>query len=365
MPCICSPSEIQKSLSRWFKLNGRQLPWRETNDPYAIWLSEVILQQTRVDQGMSYYLRFLDRYPDIFALAAADEEEVLHLWQGLGYYSRGRNLLKTARRVVEQFDGCMPRDYKQICSLPGIGAYTASAILSFAYNLPHACVDGNIYRVLSRLGAIDLPIDSTEGKKIFQEEANALLDKENPGLHNQAIMELGALVCTPRMPRCTECPVISCCAAYKLGIHAELPVKRAKPEVKHRYLTFFFVRLLSSDGNCTLIHKRPGGDVWQGLYELPLVETEQAASEDELYRRVRELLPFAGNDALLTGPLFSLKHALTHQQLHILFYSLELSADQYTDDAETAFKKIRIEELDQYPFPKPINLFFESDLYFL
>ena len=235
-------SPLAADLHAWYARNHRVLPWRGITDAYRIWISEIILQQTRVVQGYEYYNRFVSRFPDVRALAAADDDEVMKLWQGLGYYSRARNLLAAARQVVERFGGEFPTTYDDIRSLPGIGDYTAAAIASFAYGLPHAVVDGNVYRVLSRIYGIDTPIDTTEGKKLFAALADELLDRQDPGGYNQAMMEFGALYCVPRSPQCGGCIFADRCMALATGRVEELPVKQGRTVVKPRYFNYFYVR---------------------------------------------------------------------------------------------------------------------------
>lgn len=365
MTFICSRSEIRHKLIEWYNTAGRVLPWRETRDPYAIWLSEVILQQTRVDQGMSYYHRFLQAYPTVQDLASASEDEVLHLWQGLGYYSRGRNLLKAARIITDEYKGVMPSDYKSVRALPGIGDYTAAAIMSFAYNIPHATVDGNIYRVLSRLCAIDTPIDSTQGKKIFQKQADLLLDPKHPGAHNQAIMELGALCCTPKNPQCdTDCPLPDCCAAYKLRLTAKLPVKQGKVQVKDRYFHYFFIKYALLSGQkvqtYTFIKKRPAGDVWQGLYEVPLIETPSDMGVESIIalEEYQAIIRMAEHPSSLSGPLAKLKYILTHRRIYADLYLLEFTGTQLP--SLDGYEAIPITRIDEYAFPQLIKKLFNT-----
>ena len=238
--------EISAILIDWYASHRRDLPWRDTHDPYRIWLSEIILQQTRVAQGTDYYHRFVQRFPDIAALAAAREDEVLKLWQGLGYYSRARNLHAAARQVADEFGGRFPDTYEDVRSLRGVGDYTAAAICSFAYGQPHAVVDGNVYRVLARLFDTDLPIDSTQGRRYFQQLADGLLDRRRPGLSNQAIMEFGALQCTPRSPGCPEGPLGDRCLALRSGSVERLPVKNGRTQARPRYFNYLHIRCGSS-----------------------------------------------------------------------------------------------------------------------
>lgn len=331
---------IASRLIAWYSEHGRQLPWRQTRDAYHIWLSEVILQQTRVEQGLDYYLRFTECFPRIEQLAAASEDEVLKLWQGLGYYSRARNLHAAARQVISDFDGHFPTTYEAIRLLRGVGDYTAAAIASLAYDLPHAVVDGNVYRVLSRLFDLDTPIDSTEGKRIFASLAQELLDKQHPATYNQAIMDFGAICCTPQNPHCDSCPLRDYCQALAAGTVAERPVKQGRTKIRDRYFHYLH---LQADGQ-TLLHRREAGDIWQGLYEFPLIETTEATDfttliQSEIARNwlgagpftLREMRPMA-------------RHQLSHQRLHTTFYRIEL---EELPSIESTIA-IREEELDDY-----------------
>ena len=303
----------------WYAREGRDLPWRRTRDPYRIWLSEVILQQTRVAQGTEYYLRFTERFPDVASLAAAPEDEVLKLWQGLGYYSRARNLHAAARQVVERFGGRFPVALEEVRSLRGVGDYTAAAICSAAYDAPCAVVDGNVYRVLARLFDLDAPIDSTAGKRAFAELAQSQLDTVHPGRYNQAIMDFGALRCIPSSPRCEACPLAGRCLALAAGTVAARPVKQGKTRVRDRWFNYLHV----SSGDRTLLRRREGRDIWQGLYEFPLIETEGPAELPELVRlpQFRELLGDAPWHLVRSIPLS--KHQLSHQTLHAVVHRIE------------------------------------------
>lgn len=281
------------------------LPWRETTDPYRIWLSEIILQQTRVQQGMEYYMRFVGKWPTVEALAAADEDEVMLMWQGLGYYSRARNLHKAAKMVVEEGWTPFPDTFERVLSLPGVGEYTAGAIMSFAYNAPYPAADGNVYRVLSRLFDCDEAFDTTVGKKLFRDFAWQLLDRSNARLHNSAIMELGALFCTPQGMDCANCPVMSFCKAYAAGTAEMLPVRKARPKLRDRYLHYLVYQ--TPDGH-TLLHQRTDKDIWQHLYEFPLIETPTA--------------DFAAPDGCRK---IEFLHVLSHQRLHAVFYTLSVA----------------------------------------
>lgn len=312
-------NSVADILLDWYAREGRDLPWRRTRDPYRIWLSEVILQQTRVAQGTEYYLRFTERFPDVASLAAAPEDEVLKLWQGLGYYSRARNLHAAARQVVERFGRRFPVALEEVRSLRGVGDYTAAAICSAAYDAPCAVVDGNVYRVLARLFDLDAPIDSTAGKRAFAELAQSQLDTAHPGRYNQAIMDFGALRCIPSSPRCEACPLAGRCLALAAGTVAARPVKQSKTKVRDRWFNYLHI----SSGDRTLLRRREGRDIWQGLYEFPLIETEAPVELPELVRlpQFRELLGDAPWHLVRSIPLP--KHQLSHQTLHAVVHRIE------------------------------------------
>ncbi len=306
-------------LIEWYARWGRDLPWRRTRDAYRIWLSEVILQQTRVAQGSDYYERFTGRFPTVETLAAASEDEVLKLWQGLGYYSRARNLHAAARDVVTRFGGSFPASFAELRMLPGVGEYTAAAVASIAFDVPVAVVDGNVYRVLGRLFDLDVPIDTTAGRRAFAELAQSQIDVARPGLYNQAIMDLGALQCTTAQPRCADCPLADSCLALAAGSVARRPVKQGRAKVSDRWFHYLHV---VSDGQ-TLLRRRDGRDIWRGLYEFPMIETEGPADFAALASdsRFREWL---GDDWQLTGTVELPLHRLTHRTIHATVYRLEI-----------------------------------------
>lgn len=304
-------------LLKWYGDNGRDLPWRNTQDPYIIWLSEVILQQTRVEQGMPYFYRFVEEFPIVTKFAEADEEKILRLWQGLGYYSRARNMHKAAKMVVAAFGGRFPTAFADVIRLPGVGEYTAAAIASFSSNEARAVVDGNVYRVLSRMFGISRPINSTQGKKLFSELANDLLDKQHPGLYNQAIMDFGAVQCKPKNPLCDQCIFRLECAAFREGLTEHLPVKMKGKESRNRYFHYFIIR----EEEQLLMAKRGGGDVWANLYEFPMLETPTAVEVDDLIGTEQFgafFHPFAVVETI--GP--PTKHVLSHQNIHARFYMI-------------------------------------------
>ena len=301
MPKKMKTPSFTSALLKWFAANGRELPWRGIDDPYAIWVSEVILQQTRIDQGRDYWLRFMQRFPTVETLAAASEDEVLRLWQGLGYYSRARNMHAAARQVVTM--GGFPRTIQGLRALKGVGDYTAAAVGSMAFNLPAAAVDGNVYRVLARHFGIDEPINTASGKKLFQALAQDLLPAGEASAFNQAMMDFGATWCTPRSPRCIDCPVADTCDALRTGRIALLPVKENKLKVQQRHLTYIYIR----HNGMTALRRRPAGDIWQGLWEPLLAEDAP--------------LPDLGCPLTLIAS--GVKHVLTHRVILADFYLAE------------------------------------------
>jgi A/G-specific adenine glycosylase len=338
------------TIIQWFRENGRTLPWRETKDPYAIWLSEVILQQTRIEQGRPYWERFMQRWPTVDSLAAATEDEVLREWQGLGYYSRARNLHKAAKQIAAI--GHFPNTMEELRRLKGIGDYTAAAIGSIAFGLPAAVVDGNVYRVLSRWMGIDTPIDSTEGKKMFFEAAQELLDKSNPALYNQAIMDFGALQCTPSSPDCLSCPLADSCVALQQGKVEMLPVKKNKTKVTDRFFNYIYVRM----GDYTFIGKRKGNDIWKNLYELPLIETDKELSEkdEELFEKLEGLFGKAeGISVRLVRK--GVKHVLSHRIIHANFYEVVLPEEW---EGLKGYQKVHVEDLYKFAVPNLVSRFF-------
>ncbi|TAJ13431.1 A/G-specific adenine glycosylase [Marinilabiliaceae bacterium JC017] len=342
-------------LQAWYSSYGRSLPWRHTKDPYSIWVSEIILQQTQVKQGLDYYNRFINSFPNIEALAVAEQDEVLKLWQGLGYYSRARNLHAAAQSIFFKQKNVFPKNYKDILLLKGIGPYTAAAIASFAFNLPYAVLDGNVYRVLSRLFTIEIPIDSTAGKKHFQELANQLLDKRNPALHNQAIMDFGAICCTPTSPKCTECPFQTTCKAYLTNTVIDFPKKGKRTKQRHRYFTFFFFDIHHS----TYINKRGNNDIWTGLYEFPLIETNQKTSLKEVKKIfLTQNLPYTN---ITIKKATTYKHVLSHQIIHATFFKVSTNEHKLTHWQQKPLQRIPISELQNYPFPQLIIKFLNDN----
>lgn len=334
-------------LVNWYNNNKRDLPWRNTTDAYIIWLSEIILQQTRVEQGMPYFYRFAKRYPTVTAFAAAHEDEVLRLWQGLGYYSRGRNMLKTAQLVQEKYNGVFPVKYDELIKLKGIGEYTAAAISSFSANEARAVVDGNVYRVLARYFGVDEPINSPKGKKMFQQMADGLLNKEQPAAHNQAMMEFGAMLCKPKNPACGICPLRVGCVAFKTNATGYLPVKLKTVKIRKR----FFNYMLISDGKKILINKRGEGDIWANMYDLPLIETPELMEAVEVLA-LPQMNVFGQNIALKENSAV-IKHVLTHQHLFIRFFVLK----DFPEKLQERWFITDVEDLENIALPKAIFIF--------
>jgi A/G-specific adenine glycosylase len=341
--------DFSSLLIKWYKENKRDLPWRDTTDPYKIWLSEIILQQTRVDQGLSYYLKFIKNFPTIDKLANAKEEKILKLWQGLGYYSRARNLHFTAKHIVTNYNSKFPENYKEIIALKGIGEYTAAAISSFSYNMPYPVIDGNVYRVLARFFDISAPIDSTLGKKEFKALAEELIDKKNPAEYNQAIMEFGAIHCKPKQPNCEDCIFNSKCLGLKNNSISSLPFKEKKTKVRNR----FFNYLVFTDKHHTLIKNRTEKDIWQGLFDFPLIETTKSIDQFEnlnleQYKKLNTLT------AKSIQKSTEYIHVLSHQKIHATFWTIQLDAVSIIHTNEL---KILKKEFENYPVPKLIENF--------
>jgi A/G-specific adenine glycosylase len=341
------------TLLEWNKNdNTRSMPWKGEKDPYRIWLSEIILQQTRVEQGWAYYERFILNYPTVKELAAAPEEAAFRLWQGLGYYARCKNMLAAAKQIVSQYHGHFPNTYDSIRSLKGVGPYTAAAIASFAFNLPHAVLDGNVFRVLSRYFDIDTPIDSTTGKKQFTELAQELLPHGESAAYNQSIMDFGAVICKPQLPACHSCPLAKKCKAFQLGLTALLPVKTKKLVIRKRY----FYYLVLQHGDNVYIRKRTESDIWQNLHEFILIETtgpedtatlQSSAAFKNIVKDIRYNMDAASS---------TFKQQLTHQTIHSQF--LLLTVAQMPEIP--GYVAVRRDQLDQYAFPKTITDFLKN-----
>ncbi len=305
----------------WYLENKRNLPWRKNKHPYSIWLSEIIMQQTKIEQGLPYFLAFVKAYPTIFELAKAPEHDILKLWQGLGYYSRARNLHHTAKYIVENHNGIFPDNYEGLLKLKGVGDYTASAISSICYEQPHAVVDGNVYRVLSRFFGIYTPINTTGGIKEFKALAMELLDKENPGTYNQALMEFGALWCKPKNPLCKDCVFQTDCYAFRNKEIDNLPVKSSKTKVRNRYFNYL---VLNSSDEKTVIQQRTAPGIWKNLYEFPLIETEVTSYLEK--DQVKELITYTTIESVTLYNEAPVIHKLSHQHLHIRFWIINTTS---------------------------------------
>lgn len=331
-------------IRNWFRQNARELPWRQTNNPYKIWLSEIILQQTRVAQGINYYLKFIKTYPTVKELAEADEQEILKLWQGLGYYSRARNLHYAAKQVMDEFQGQFPSTYNDVLKLKGVGEYTAAAITSFAYNLPYPVLDGNAYRVLARYFNDSTPIDTSEGRKVFKKYITEVFDVSYPAEFNQAIMELGALVCTPLTPNCIICPLQESCLAFREGNPIDLPQKIQKVKIKHRFLHYLVCPAQLQ------LKKREKNDIWKNLYEFPMLEKENQKSDEEVRKDVWDAFGVQIRNKLCTD-----KHILSHQHLHTIFWEID------TAIVHPEILNIQLKDMEDFPIPRLIDRFLEEN----
>jgi A/G-specific adenine glycosylase len=341
--------EFSNSLLQWYLQNKRDLPWRNTSHPYPIWLSEIMLQQTRVAQGLPYFLSFMDAFPTVFDLAKADEEQVLKLWQGLGYYSRARNMHKTAQIIAFDLNGNFPKNYNDLLKLKGIGEYTAAAIASFAFNEVVPVVDGNVYRVLSRYFDVETDIASSSARKEFTSLAKELIPNDNPALFNQAIMEFGALQCVPKNPNCEICIFNSSCAALQKKKVAELPVKLKKTKVTNKFFNYL---IFLDDSETTLINKRSEKGIWHNLYEFPIIETENEIDFHDLSKLVYENYSDMEIESISIYNENQIIHKLSHQKLHINFYKVEVS--------KKLMNGIDLKSLRNYPFPIVIYNFIEK-----
>jgi A/G-specific adenine glycosylase len=334
---------IGAKLIKWFKQNKRDLPWRNTTDPYKVWLSEIILQQTRVAQGMPYYMAFVKTFPTVFDLAKAPEQKVLKLWQGLGYYSRARNLHTAAKEVVKNYKGIFPNEFEELKKLKGVGDYTAAAISSFCFNKPQAVVDGNVYRVLARLFAIDTPINSTEGKKQFALLAQELVDKKNAGTYNQAIMEFGALYCTPHKPNCEACIFYDTCLSGHAGKALNYPIKIANKKVTTRYFEYFVI--INKENTYT--QKRTESDIWKNLHQFPLLEyAEKPTDTGVLEQLKKEILKTKTNSFEIIKKTAYKKHQLSHQTIYARFTYVNTKKFANPTYKQTSFKQLK-----NLPFP--------------
>lgn len=348
--------KFHNKLIDWYLVNARDLPWRKTQDPYPIWLSEIMLQQTRISQGLPYFFKFIEEFPTVFHLANASEDQVLKLWQGLGYYSRARNLHSTAKHVAYNLNGIFPSTYKELKTLKGVGDYTASAIASFCYREPVAVVDGNVYRVLSRFFGIDTPINSTEGVKEFKTLAQKLLDKKQPHIYNQAIMEFGALQCSPKSPDCNSCPLQTNCVAFQQDLISSLPRKLKKTKVQEKFYNYLVI--VDSREN-VLIEKRTGNGIWKNLYQFPLIESPKDCNLP------KDLISFDENkipqEILEKALLYneeSIKHVLSHRKLWVKFWVINIENLNFIENLSKSF--IMTNQIDTFAVPVVIEKFIDT-----
>jgi len=350
-----APLYFRENLLAWYRTEKRDLPWRNTSDPYRIWVSEIIMQQTRIDQGLAYYERFVDKFPSVTILALANEEEILKEWQGLGYYSRARNMHFAAKQIVTMFDSQFPNSAEQLNTIKGIGSYTSAAIASIAFNEPIAAIDGNVFRVLTRVFGIDEPIDTTKGKKKIQKLANELLDTKHPGDYNQAIMDFGALQCKPRNPECNQCTFKNSCAAFGSNNVSQLPVKSKKTKITNRYFNYLVIK----NDDSIFVKKRDETDIWKNLYDFPLIETPQSVSfsqltETDLWKSIFQ------NSKLIIESISEEKiHILSHQKIHHRFITISLTDYIFLPSKYIKIMKKNIFEL---AVPKVIENYIETNL---
>jgi len=341
--------EFSNKILNWYFQEKRELPWRNSSDPYRIWISEIILQQTRIEQGTSYYIRFIGRYPTVYSLAGSTEDEVLKLWQGLGYYSRARNLFLGAQQIVNDYHGKFPTHSSDWKKIKGIGDYAAAAIASIAFNEPVVAIDGNVYRVLSRVFGINAPIDTTFGKKLFSELANGLMDKNNPGDYNQAVMEFGALLCKPK-PLCANCPFLNQCIAYRSQTIATLPVKSKKTKQRNRFFYYLFIE----QDNAIFFKKREENDIWKNLYDFPLIESSEKKSIEDITKTTTWLTFFENATIEIRDVSKEEIHLLTHQKIYVQFVHLKLKTEKFLP---TNFIKMDKRNIFELAVPKIIENF--------
>lgn len=347
--------DFKNILLAWYRENRRELPWRETSNPYFIWISEIILQQTRVVQGIGYYYRFVESFPTIDALARADEDEVLKVWQGLGYYTRARNLHAAAKLIVEKYDGVIPESYEKLLKIKGIGPYSAGAIASFAFKRPVPAIDGNVYRIIARVFGLFASPYTAKGKGEFFSLVSDLMDKKSPDSFNQALLDFGALQCVPQSPKCSICQFVSYCYAYRNNMIASLPVKAKKIVPKNRYFTYLLIRF----NEYTFISKRKSNDIWHSLYEFPLIETDKLPLPEDLVniKEWKQLLE--GSNASIVYFSSPVKHQLSHQTILSQYVIVDIS--EVTEKLKNSYKCVKRGSVSNYSTPKLIDNFLAAE----
>ena len=348
--------DFSRILLQWYNVNKRELPWRGEDNPYKIWISEIILQQTRIAQGWDYYLRFVERFPSVEELASASEDEVLKYWQGLGYYSRARNLHVGAKYIVEQCNAIFPQSYDAVLKIKGVGEYTAAAITSLAFGLPYSAVDGNVFRVLSRIFGIETPIDTVKGKKEITDLANKLMDKKQAGTFNQAMMDFGSLQCTPLKPDCEDCCFEKNCFAKAKEMQSVLPVKSQKIKMRNRYFYYLFIQ---NEGN-TFLQKRTAKDIWQGLYEFPLIESDVELTEEAVFAHscFTKLMDNCRWQILGISSVY--KHQLTHQLILARFLTISITDGDFLP--KDTIVSLPLQEIDNFPVSRLTERFLTESL---
>jgi len=347
---------ISAQLLAWFRVNKRPLPWRESKTPYTIWISEIMLQQTRVNQVIKFYLCFMEKFPDIKSLAAASEQEVLKYWQGLGYYSRGRNIHKAAIQINTLYNNQFPTQYESIKKLPGVGPYTAGAIASIAFHSPVVAIDGNVLRVISRLFAVNTAINTSEGKKIITGIVEDILPKKQPGDFNQALMELGALVCKPKNPDCDSCPLKNYCIAFQQGIQYQLPKKISNKKNHLRYFNYIVIR--NPLNKTSYIHYRENSnDIWFHLFEFPMVEDDHLYDPDEICSHLLNHWSLNSGQFVLTNISADFRHQLSHQTIYARFFTLEIALP--LNNLPDTIQAVRNKDINKYPFYVLISKYLE------
>jgi A/G-specific adenine glycosylase len=352
--------DFTKTIMKWYRTNSRDLPWRNTNDPYCIWISEVIFQQTRIVQGLEYYSRFIERFPTIGDLAKAEEEEVLKTWQGLGYYTRARNLHAAAKEIMKSYQGVFPDSYEKLIRMKGVGEYTAAAIASIAYDHPCPVVDGNVLRFLSRYFGIHTPVDTSAGKKKIHEKMLLLMDKKQPGMFNQAVMEFGALQCKPGKPECGLCLFKTECVAFQEGTVEQLPVKSKQKKLRTRYLNYFiFIWENEKKIKFIYLRKREENDVWKNMYDFPVIETGNEITDETLFSFPEWRKIVGESQFRLLFQSHRYKHVLTHQVIYAKFFVFQPSGGQ---NPGIPFLAVPLDEVKKYPVPRLIEEFLDRNM---